>query len=443
MRCLFSEISGAFSRMNPVRQVTFGYLSYAVLGWILLSFPICQTSTGKVDALAALFTSTSALSTTGLGVVSTGDDFNFLGQVVILLLIQIGGIGYMTFSSFICLVHSKPLSPARQAVGKTVFNIPDGFKIDKFIGSVLIFTLVIEFLGAMALWVVFHNIGVDNALWSAVFHSISAFCTAGFSLYNNNIEGFSGNVWINFILGILCYAGAIGFIVFVDFWRYARGKTASITLTSRIIFAVTAWIMVIGTFLIFISEPAIRSLPPLERLMAAFFQVMSASTTTGYNSIAIGGLSPASLFLLIIIMIIGASPAGTGGGLKTTTLSALIGVVRSVFAGREKVTFYKREIPEARIRAAIATLAFYTTCLFVGCYLLTLTDQHSFLSLFFEGASALGTVGLSTGITASLSTLGQVIIILMMFIGRVGPIVFGIALFFRPRSLPQKEDLAV
>lgn len=431
-------------RIDPVRLMTIGYLSYVLFGWGFLSLPICHTATGKVTSLAALFTATSAVSTTGLATVSVNDDFNLLGQIVILLLIQLGGIGYMTFSSFICLSRGTSLSQTRQEVGKVVFSIPNEFRIDKFIRSVLKFSLVIEAIGALVLFFPLQRSGVANPLWSAIFHSVSAFCTAGFSLYNNSFEGFRDNVSINVTLGVLSYAGAIGFIVFVDCWRWFVGKTERITLTSKIILTTTLWIMVLGTFLIFIAEPSIRSLPPWQRLTAAWFQVMTASTTVGFNTLPIGGLSPASLLLIIILMVVGASPAGTGGGIKTTTFSAMFGIIKSVIQKKEKVMFYNREIPEARLRAATAGLGFYVFFLFAGCYFLALTESQPFLSLFFEVVSALGTVGLSTGITSSLTPLGQVILVLIMFIGRVGPIAFGIALFFHRTPPPKStEDLAV
>ena len=444
MKRFFRIPATFFARIDPVRQMTMGYFSYVIFGWILLALPICHTQTGKVTSLAALFTATSAVSTTGLATVSTGGDFNFLGQIVILLLIQLGGIGYMTFSSFVCLARGDVLSATRQEIGKAVFSLPDEFRIEKFIRSVLKFSFVIEGIGALMLFFAFRDAGLKNPLWSAVFHSVSAFCTAGFSLYDNSFEGLKGNVAVNVILGVLSYAGAVGFIVFIDFWRWIIGKTERITLTSKIIVSMTVWIMCVGTFLFFISDPLVRQLPPGERLLASWFQVMTASTTVGFNTLPIGALSHASMLLIITLMVIGASPSGTGGGLKTTTFSAVYGVIKSVIRRKNRITVYGREIPEPRLRSATAALGFYLGILLIGCYLLALTEtQQPFLGLFFEASSALGTVGLSTGITAELSPLGQCIIVMMMFIGRVGPLAFGIALFFHRSQMRRHEDLAV
>lgn len=239
--------------------------------------------------------------------------------------------------------------------------------------------------------------------------------------------------------------GAIGFIVFVDGWRCIIGKTKRLTLTSRIIIPTTLWLSAAGVVLFFVAEPSIQHLPPYERIVVSCFQVMTSITTVGFNTIPNGGLSPASLFLIIMLMVIGASPSGTGGGLKTTTFTALYGIIRSSIRGWERVTFWGKEIPEERMRLAIATIGFYVMALIIGCYLLALAESHPFEKLLFETASALGTVGLSTGITGVLSPIGKLIIIMLMFVGRLGPLVFGIALFLPSNTADGeiKEDLAV
>ncbi len=430
--------------LHPVRLVALGYLSYVAIGWLLLALPFCHAA-GRVSGLDALFTSTSAVSTTGLVTVSTGSDFSLLGQTVILILIQLGGIGYMTFGSFVILSRSTVLSTRRQQIGKAVFSMPEDFRIDKFIRSVIAFTLMTEAAGALALLPAFSHAGIENPLWSALFHSVSAFCTAGFGLYDDSFERLRDNVSVNIILGTLSYLGAIGFIVFVDGWRRLIGKTRRLTLTTHIIMVTTAWLSLVAIALFFVAEPTIQNLPPDERLTAACFQVMTSITTVGFNTIPIGKISQASLFLIILLMVVGASPAGTGGGLKTTTFTALFGVIRSSILGREKVTFWGKGIPDARVRVAIASLGFYAAALFLGCYLLALTETQPFEGLLFESASALGTVGLSTGITAQLTPIGKLILVGLMFIGRLGPLAFGVALFFPSGKTdePEKEDLAV
>lgn len=433
-----------FTGLHPVRQVVLGFLFYVLAGWILLALPFVHT-TDAVSGLDALFTATSAVSTTGLVTVSTGNDYNLAGQIVILVLFQLGGIGYMTIGSFVILSRSGTLSERRRQIGTTVFSMPREFRIDKFIRSVVTFTLITEFIGAVALYSAFTAAGVPDRLWPAIFHSVSAFCTAGFSTYDTSFEQFRGNVGVNAILGTLGYLGAIGFIVLVDVWRRVIGKSPSLTLTSRIILATTAWVSIVAGVLLFVGEPTIQSLPVHERLVAAGFQVMTAITTVGFDTIPTGALSQASLFLIILLMIIGASPSGTGGGLKTTTFSAVFGVIKSALKGRNKVLFWGREIPEERVWVAMASLGFYAVALIVGSYLLALTESFPFGKLLFEAASALGTVGLSTGITAELTPVGKLLTTALMFVGRVGPLAFGIALFLPARGSKQivEEDLAV
>lgn len=430
-------------KMHPVRLVFLGYGSYIFLGWLLLCLPF--TTQAGLGALDNLFIATSAVSTTGLVTTSVSGSYTFAGQFLILALIQLGGIGYMTFSSFVILAQKKTLSGKRSEIAGAVFSLPKTFVVEKFIRSVIVFTFVIELVGAMALYPVFRNAGVETPLWSAVFHSVSSFCTAGFGLYDNSFESFTDNFWLNFIVSVLSYLGAVGFIVCVDVYRKLTAKTDCITLTSRIILWTTFWMTVVGTAVMFLSEPSLSSMPPYERLMAAFFQAMSAMTTVGFNSIGIGRVSQATLMLITILMVIGASPSGTGGGLKTTTFSAFIGLMRSTIAGRKDVTFWGRPIPEERVQTAVASLGFYLACLILGTFVLTLTETQTFENILFESASALGTVGLSSGITSSLTVLGKLILIILMFVGRLGPLTFGLALTLGSKGSERgaDNDLAV
>lgn len=425
--------------LHPTKRILIGYSLYILIGWLLLNLPFLHKVAG-VNALDNLFISTSAVSTTGLTTISIADSYNFLGQLVVMILIQLGGIGYMTIGSFVILSRKGNFTEERAEVGKTVFSLPVSFRIDKFVRSVVVFTLVIEVIGALILYTIFADNGAELPLWSAVFHSVSAFCTAGFSLYNNSFESFAGNFWINITIGILSYLGAIGFIVFVDFWRKITGKVKLITLTSKIILHATLWLTLLGTFLIFIAEPSIQYRTLDERILASFFQAMTAFTTVGFNTIPIASLSKATLLLVIVLMVIGASPSGTGGGLKSTTFSALIGVLKSALRGEKEVRFWGRAIPLERVWTAIASIGFYIFALLIGTYLLELTEPSAFEQNFFEAASALGTVGLSTGITSALTSIGKIIIIALMFCGRLGPLTFGVALFTRDRRLTDQED---
>jgi trk system potassium uptake protein TrkH len=430
--------------LHPTTQVLLGYLSYVAIGWGLLCVPWMQTGAG-VGALDNLFIATSAMSTTGLTTVSIADRYNFAGQLIVMALIQLGGIGYMTFGSFVALSGRSELTPLRSQISQTVFSLPRSFRMDRFIRSVILFTVAIEAVGAGVLYVLFARAGAPRPLWNAVFHSVSAFCTAGFGLFNDSFESYAGDFWMNLTLTVLSYLGAVGFIVFVDWWRVLTGESRRMTLTSRIILWSTFWLGVAGTGLLFLCDTTLRDLPVEQRLMAAGFQAMTAQTTVGFDTVPIGTLSRGGLLVLMVLMLIGASPSGTGGGLKVTTFSAIVGVMRSALAGRQEVRFWNRVVPLERVWTAVASLGFYVTMLVAGTFLLELTEDFEFERTLFEATSALGTVGLSTGITGELSALGKLVIIFLMLCGRVGPLTFGIALFFR-RATPEEDeesDLAV
>ena len=427
--------------VQPVRLVLFGYLACVLAAWVLLSLPWAQAVPGT-SALDHLFTATSAVSTTGLATISPGGSYSLFGELVILLFIQIGGIGYMSVGSFIVLSRGVRMGKTRERLLSADFSMPKAFALDEFVRGVVVFTLVAEALGALALWALFSRAGVENALYQAVFHAVSAFCTAGFSLFDTSLEAFAGDTGVNVVVAALAYLGAIGFIVAVDGWRVAMGKQSALTTTSRIILRLTILLTVAGTVGLFLVEgPALGETPAL-RWQAAFFQAMTAMTTVGFNTVPIGGLVQGALFVIVLLMIVGASPSGTGGGLKTTTLSAVYAVARSVLRGEPAVTYRGQRIPTDRVLAAVASLAFYAAVLTAGLLVLTLTETADFLALAFEAASALGTVGLSMGITGDLTAMGKLAVIGLMFAGRLGPLSFGSALFLRVAGAPTIDEEA-
>jgi trk system potassium uptake protein TrkH len=450
MKRFFTVLWGGLSRWagstDPLRVVILGYLSYVLIGWALLCLPISQAEPG-IPALDHLFMATSAMSTTGLATISTADSYTFFGELVILLLIQAGGLGYMTIGSFTMLALAGRLSSVHQRVSGAALSLPAGFDLRQFVRLMVLFTLTVEAAGALALYVtVFEPRGVAQPVWQSVFHSVSAFCTAGFGLFNDSFESYRGDGWLNFVLIVLSYLGAIGFIVVTDVWHALTRPGSRVTLTSKIILLSTVCISVVGTVLLFLDEPSVQALPLGERWLVSWFQVMTASTTVGFNTVPIGGLSASSLFLLVIVMMIGASPSGTGGGIKTTTFTALWAVMSAVIRRKPEPVFLGREIPEARVRFAVAGFLFYCLTLSSGIYAVALVENAPLSDLMFECASALGTVGLSRGITGSLTAWGKFIIILLMFFGRVGPVALGMAFFRVPQVPPAEnpeEDVAI
>lgn len=436
---------GYFSS-TPQRQLTTGYLSYFLIGGLLLCLPF-MTHDG-VSLIDNLFTSMSAISTTGLSTVDVANEYTFFGQLTILLLIQLGGIGYMTLSTFVMYRITHHFVGMRAKAFQTQFAVPECVTMGNMVNNIVRYTLVFEVVGALALYLFFVHAGVSQPMWSAVFHSVSAFCTAGFSIYSDNLMQFAGNVPVNLIIMVLSYAGAMGFIVISDLWRKVMRRGYRITFTTKVIMCITLGVTLWGTFQLFFFEPSFAAFAPGDRLLVSLFQTMSAMTTVGYNTVDVSQLMPLSLFVLTAAMYIGASPSGTGGGLKSTTVSAVFAYVKSRLGLRREVTLAGRSIPDYRVNDALTIFIFYTMILFAGTYLLTLIESNrmEFLDLMFEAASALGTVGLSSGVCFSLSGAGKIVLIVLMFIGRVGVLTIGNAMLTRlgkVNSLPRKDDLAV
>lgn len=426
-------------RVHPAKLILGGYLFYMLLGWGLLCLPMAQTV--AVQPLDNLFISTSAVSTTGLVTIDPGSSYTFFGELVILLLIQAGGVGYMTLGSFAMLATVRHLSPLRDKITRAAFTLPDDIQPAKFISMVVIFTLMIEAIGAVALYFIFAQADVPGAAWSAIFHSVSAFCTAGFSLNANSFEDFRGHLGLNAVISALSILGAMGFLIVWDIWRSLTTRAFFLSFTSKVIIRLTAAFLLAGTAILFVAEPGLSGLAPGERLLAAFFQTMTATTTVGFNTHPIGLLAPAILVVLFFLMAIGASPSGTGGGLKTTTFAAMLGLVRSTLRRRPGVTFFGRPITEPRLHVAMASSAYFVMLLTPAVFALCLLETDAaFETVLFEVISAVGTVGLSMGLTGGLTDVSKMIIILLMTAGRVGILTFGMALASRDEALETSRD---
>ncbi|MCA9396444.1 MAG: potassium transporter KtrB [Candidatus Omnitrophica bacterium] len=422
---------------SPIASLIIGYISLVVFGFLLLSVPIFQSKpTSFIDNF---FVSASAISTTGLATVSISDSYRFMGELIVLILIQFGGIGYMTFGSFIVLVRRKQISKSHETLIKNDFGLPDDISIAGFIRTVVYFTFLVESLGAACLYWVFVHQGVRHPLWNAVFHSISAFCTAGFSLFNNSFESFSADPLLNITIFVLSFLGAVGFLVVLDLWLRIRGVKKTLTLTTKIILSFSVAVIAAGSLLLLQTEPYFQGFFS-SRIMEAVFQSMTAMTTVGFNTVPISQLSHGVLFLMTVLMIVGASPAGTGGGIKSTTIVAVICQMISVLKGRKTVKFMNYRIPDYRVQQATAAFTFYVMFLTAGIYLLNLTDNKHIFDIMFEATSAIGTVGLSTGITSTLSFWGKWVVIALMMFGRIGPLSIGLAIFFKRRTEGEIED---
>ena len=429
--------------LKPLQLLIYGYFSLLLLGFLVLCIPVFHLQ--SIPTIDSLFIATSALSTTGLATINVAEQYTWGGQFILLLLIQVGGLGYMSIGSFIVLLRRKKLSGINTDLIRYDFSLPNDFQVGKFIQKLILTTFAIEFIGAIFLSLIFWSEGEHGYLWKGIFHSISAFCTAGFSIFSDGLVVYRDNFYLNLVIGILSIAGALGFIVFTDLFERFSGKKDRITFTSRIIIRFTFGGILLGAAVLFLSDNNIAQFAPENRIMVSLFQSMTAFTTVGFNTYTIGEIQAAPVFFVLLLMVIGASPAGTGGGMKSTTITALYAQLKSTFRGDQDVIFMRQKIPGHRVRMATSNFFFYVIVICIGTYLLLLVQSQSSFEILFEAVSALGTVGVSMGVTSDLTILGKLIIIILMFLGRIGPLSFGIALFSPSLEEEgiQEEDIAI
>lgn len=435
---------GMRSRM-PQRQLMIVYAGYSLLGTLLLLLPIA--STGHVEFVDHLFSVVSAVSTTGLTTVDVATNYTFFGQAVILLLIQMGGFGYMTLSSYIMFKLTGRFGTEKAKLFQTQFAFPDTLDSESMLRNIVNYTFLFELVGFVLLCPYFLFTGVEQPVWSALFHSISAFCTAGFSIYTDNLMRFQTDVYVNIVIMVLSIAGAMGFIMMTDLTRKFTRKGHKVSFTSKVIITITGLLALWGAAHLFFFEDSFQTMSVGNRLMASLFQSVSAMTTVGYNTVDVSLMLPFSLLILTVTMYVGASPSGTGGGLKSTTISALYAYAKSTLGLRKDVSLRGNIIPAYRVTSALTTVLFYTFIAFVGIYSIGIfePDHVDFLKISFEAVSALATAGLTSGILSEITVGSKIVLILLMYIGRVGVITFGNALLARRHPHPAKttDDMAV
>jgi trk system potassium uptake protein TrkH len=422
--------------LSPYQLLLLGYASITVLGAVLLSLPISSASGRSQPFLDALFLATSGISTSGLTVVDVGSFYSRFGQIVLLSIFQIGGIGYMSFVILMMYAFGIRGSIRTSLVAKESLAGPNLGVIKSFFLSVLAYSFAFELAGAVALtlfWM--REYPAAHAVYLGVFHSVSTFCTAGFSLFSDSFMKYENSVLLNATIVVLSLAGGIGFFVLRDLAAFARGKLAGrhgvrLTVHTRLVLRVTAAVMSIGAVIMLLSEhwPAAMSAP--QRIMASVFQSVSASTTDGFNTLDIGAMRQTSLTILMLLMFVGASPGSTGGGIKTTTFGLLFILLRARLRRKEHNAL-GREMSDRCIFDAVAVAFCYVLVILADMMILSATEKTSYARNLFEIVSAIGNTGLSTGITAALSTTGKSVLIVTMFIGRVG--VFSIAFAFLAR----------
>lgn len=442
-----------FKTIPPVRLIVVSFFLLILLGSILLTFPAASRGRVWTPFINALFTSTSAVCVTGLVVFDTWTHWSIFGQVVIICLIQIGGLGLVTFTTgFSLLLRRKlglrSLQLAAESTGGNVIHVTRLIKI------ILYFTFSCELTGAFLLMLRFVPKFGTHGVWISVFTAISAFCNAGFDILGFETKGGSlikyvGDPLVCLTVAALIIIGGIGFIVTGDLYyskiktRMKGKKSSPLHFHSRIVLITTACLLIIGTIAIFISEynNTLHGMNFGTKLNASFFQSTSARTA-GFNSIDIGGMNDLTKIITIILMFIGASPTSTGGGIKTTTLIVLIATVISVLRGNDDACALKRRIDKSTVyrSLSITFVALLVVLITSGIIILT-TPRVSSINALFEAVSAFGTVGLTAGVTPLLSGVAKCAVIATMFIGRVGPVSLGLAFSLRKERFAQSTVL--
>jgi len=425
-------------RLSPPQIIAISFLCAIVVGAILLNTPLATKTGQRMSLIDSLFTATSATCVTGLVVKDTGAYFSSFGQAVILILLQIGGLGIMTFSVLFAIILGRKLTLRDDVVIKRTIAPNRVQNLTALIVYILLITFGVELLGALCLGFRWHHIAewsTGTLIINSIFHSISAFCNAGFSLFPQSFSSFSSDVYINIIMIALIVLGGIGFIVLMEIPRIKRKSYHRISIQTKVALTVSICLIVIGAALFFILEKdnTLFGFSTGKKTLCSFFQSVT-SRTAGFNTVTIGKLATPTLYFFVFLMFIGASPGSTGGGIKTVTFGVIIATLFSMMKNRDRVFLFKKTIPKEVVRKSLAVLFLALAWIFVATFFLAIVEYRKaavmdnyFLQILFEVTSAFGTVGLSTGVTPGLTSLGKLIITATMFAGRIGPLTLAIA----------------
>ncbi len=426
-------------RFSPAQLLSLHIVGLVTGGGILLSLPLAAAPGRTVSVLNAFFTSTSAVCVTGLVVMDTPHDWSLFGQVVLMLLIQAGGLGYMTISSLIMVAFGRRISIHERLTLAGALNVTSMEGLLRFTWTVALVTFAFEGVGALLMAPRFaQDVGWARGLWYGLFHAVSAFNNAGFALFSDNLMGYRGDLTVNLVITTLIIAGGLGFFVLSGILRLRKRASVTMSVQSKLVLATTAVLLAGGTLGILALEWANpKTLGPLgigEKLLAAYFQAVTPRTA-GFNTISIGDMTAPALFLTILLMFIGASPGGTGGGVKTTTFGVMVASIMATVRGRRDTLVFKRRLAADLVARAFAISAIAFLAVVMVTALLLHAEHRDLLATMYETTSAFGTVGLSMGSPGSVLSLsglfdpdGKLLIMFMMFVGRVGPLTLAIAL---------------
>lgn len=431
--------------MTVARTICLGFLAVIAVGTILLMMPFSTSNSTWNNLIVALFTSTSAVCVTGLSVVDPGTYFSFWGQLFIALLAQIGGLGYMTTTTFLILLIGRRFDMRQKIAIQQALDRPGMSGSAQVIRSIIATTLIFEITGVFLLLPAFvPEYGWSKGLWFAIFHSINAWNNAGFSLFKDNLIGYQSSFLVVFTITMLVIFGGIGYQVILEMYLWLRDRIVKqsikiqvFSLDFKVATSTTVILLFIGFvafFCIEIRNPeTFGSLKLRDQILLAWFQSVTPRTA-GFNTIDIGKMTSAGLFITIALMFLGASPGGTGGGMKTTTLRVLTSCTKAILQGKEEVLLYDRKIAISLILKAVGVLMGSVGTVILATILISLTDPTlDFIKILFEVVSAFATVGLSTGITGTISTAAKLILIVTMYVGRVGVLLLMSAVLGDPR----------
>lgn len=421
-----------FKKLSPSRKLILGFLFAILLGTFILMMPFSLKEGEKLSFLSSLFTIVSAVCVTGLTVVDVSKVFSPAGDLVIIFFIQLGGLGVMTFSSILFLAMGKRMTFYERELLKEERNADSSGEISSFIKKLLLTVFIIESIGAIILtWEFAKEMPINKAVFYGIFHSISAFCNAGFSLFSNNLEAYKANPIINLTIGYLITLGGIGFAVITSVIMVIRRGIDRFNLTSKVAIIISMILTFGGMILFFILEysnsATLGDLNFIQKILASYFQSVTLRTA-GFNTIPLGELRNSTIFMCCILMFIGASPGSTGGGIKTTTFGVILFYVIGIVKKKENVEIFNRRLDWEIMNRALAILVLAITYVSIVIMLMLIAENFSPEEIVFEVISAFGTVGLTLGITPDLSTFSKFLLIFTMFVGRLGPMTFALAI---------------
>lgn len=415
----------SYSKFTLYQMIIASFIFIITLGALLLYLPL-STISGRLPFIDALFTATSAVCVTGLSVIDISKEFTFFGQIVVLILIQIGGLGIMSISAIVILFSINKGSVQDRIRTLEMFNTKNKDIIRSTVKAIFLATFLVELIGAILLFTVMDNNRIGERIFYSLFHSISAFCNAGFALYTDSLHRFSNSAIVSITVSLLIVLGGIGYPVFVSVYTAIiskiKGKRYVIDVQTIIILLTTAFLLLFGTLFIFFNEysNALEGMPLKEKILASIFQSVS-TRTAGFETIAYNSMNSVTIGVVIFLMFIGASPSSTGGGVKTTTFFVFIASIITAITNRPFIIVKGRKIKDDAVNKSIAIFTLAIAISVFGALLIFYIDGHkAMMPVIFETVSAISTVGLSLGITAGLSVWSKIIVIALMFIGRVG-----------------------